>query len=118
MVKQRGGRIVNISSVGALWGPGGQGNYVAAKGALISLTKTLARELSRFNIIVNAVAPGFIETDMTTGEQGQQMYLNLIPLGRFGRAEEVAEVVSFLVSEKLSYTTGHVFYVDGGLAFH
>jgi len=117
MIKNREGRIVNIASVIGEIGNIGQSNYSAAKAGLIGFTKACARELSRWNITVNAVAPGYIETEMTTGlDEGiKQEYLNKIPLGRFGKAEEVAKLVLFLVSKDASYITGQVINIDGGL---
>jgi 3-oxoacyl-[acyl-carrier protein] reductase len=117
MIKNREGRIVNIASVIGEIGNIGQSNYSAAKAGLIGFTKACAKELSRWNITVNAVAPGYIETEMTTGlDDGiKQEYLNKIPLGRFGKAEEVAKLVLFLVSKDASYITGQVINIDGGL---
>jgi 3-oxoacyl-[acyl-carrier protein] reductase len=120
MLKQRGGAMVNISSVVGQIGNAGQANYAAAKAGLIGLTKSVARELGSRGIRVNAVAPGFIETGMTDQlpEELQKQYLNSIPLGRFGRAEEVAEIVCFLLSDRASYITGHVINADGGMVMH
>lgn len=117
MLKQRSGAIVNITSVVGQIGNAGQANYSAAKAGLIGFTKSVARELGSRGIRVNAVAPGFIETAMTEqlSEELHKQYLNSIPLGRFGRVEEVAETVCFLLSNRASYITGHVVNADGGL---
>ena len=118
MVRQRYGRIVNLSSVVALRGNAGQTNYAASKAGLIGLTKSLARELAGRNITVNAVAPGFIETDMTAclPEAVRAEMANSIPAGRAGRPEEVANAVVFFAAEQSSYLTGQVLCVDGGMA--
>lgn len=117
MVKQRKGKIINISSVSGVTGNAGQANYSASKAGIIGLTKSAARELASRNINVNAIAPGFVDTDMTItlsdkvkeGAKGQ------IPLGRFGKPEEVAELALFLSSEKSDYITGQVINIDGGM---
>ncbi|MBN2908268.1 3-oxoacyl-[acyl-carrier-protein] reductase [Polycladomyces sp. WAk] len=117
MMKQRFGRIINISSVVGLIGNPGQANYVAAKAGVIGLTKTAARELASRGITVNAIAPGFIETDMTAvlGEETREQMLSQIPLGRFGSAEDVAGAVAFLASDDAAYITGQTLNVDGGM---
>ncbi|MCU0643059.1 MAG: 3-oxoacyl-[acyl-carrier-protein] reductase [bacterium] len=117
MMKQRSGKIVNISSVVGVMGNIGQANYSASKGAVISLTKSAAKELAPRNITVNAIAPGYIETEMTKNlpDNVKEMFLNLVPLKRPGSPEDVANVVSFLVSHQADYITGQVIHVDGGM---
>jgi 3-oxoacyl-[acyl-carrier protein] reductase len=117
MIKQRFGRIVNISSIVGIMGNAGQANYVASKAGLVGLTKSAARELASRNITVNAVAPGFIETAMTQNlpEKTREAMLAQIPLNRFGSPEEVAHAVAFLVSDQAAYITGQVMHVNGGM---
>jgi 3-oxoacyl-[acyl-carrier protein] reductase len=114
LLRNKYGRIVNITSVSGLKGTAGQVNYSAAKGAIVAATKALAQEVAKRNITVNAVAPGFIRSDMT-GELNEAELKKLIPLGRFGEAEEVAELVNFLVSKKASYITGEIININGGI---
>ncbi len=118
MLSQKSGSIVNITSVVALTGNAGQSAYVAAKAGVIGLTKSLAQEFGTRNIRVNAVAPGFINTDMTAAlpDALKEQYQARIPLRRFGEADEVAKVVSFLASDASAYVTGQVVAVDGGLS--
>jgi 3-oxoacyl-[acyl-carrier protein] reductase len=117
MMKQRWGRIINISSIVGETGNPGQANYVASKAGLIGLTKSLAQEIASRNITVNAIAPGFIDTDMTAGlsEELKQNMLAHIPLKRFGKPEDVAAAVKFLASEEAGYITGTVLNVNGGM---
>ena len=117
MIKQRYGRIVNISSVVGIIGNPGQANYAASKAGVIGFTKSMARELASRNITVNAVAPGYIETDMTnklTDEQRKKL-TDMIPMGRMGKPEDIAKVVGFLCSPEADYITGQVIAVDGGM---
>ena len=114
MMAGKFGRIVSIASLSGLKGMPGQANYSAAKGGLIAATKALAQEVARKGVTVNAVAPGFISTDMTADLDEKELK-KLIPAGRFGRAEEVADLVAFLISEKASYITGEVISINGGL---
>ncbi|MDM1071893.1 3-oxoacyl-ACP reductase FabG [Empedobacter brevis] len=114
LLRNRFGRIVNIVSVSGLKGTPGQTNYSAAKAAVIGATKALAQEIAKRNVTVNAVAPGFIETDMTDSLDQKEL-MKLIPANRFGKAEEVADLVSFLVSKKSSYITGEVININGGI---
>ena len=117
MMKARGGRIINISSVVGVMGNPGQVNYVAAKAGVIGMTKSVARELAARNITVNAVAPGFIETDMTAvlAEETRQNLMGQIPLQRLGKPEDIAHAVKFLASKEAAYMTGQVLHVDGGM---
>jgi 3-oxoacyl-[acyl-carrier protein] reductase len=117
MMKQRGGRIINVASVSGLMGNPGQVNYSASKAGVIGLTRTVARELASRNITVNAVAPGFIATDMTAklGEEVIEQIKKEVPLGRMGEPQDVADAVLFLASPAASFITGHVLTIDGGL---
>ncbi|WP_024772001.1 3-oxoacyl-ACP reductase FabG [Aquimarina macrocephali] len=114
LLRNRYGRVINIASVSGVKGTAGQTNYSAAKGAIIGATKALAQEIAKRNITVNAVAPGFIKTDMTN-ELDEKELKKLIPANRFGEAEEVAHIVSFLASKKASYITGEVININGGI---
>lgn len=114
MPRRRGGRIVNVASLSGVKGLPGQTNYSASKAALIGATKALALEVAPRNITVNAIAPGFIETDMTK-ELPQDELTKMIPVGRFGKPEEVAALVAFLVSDEAAYITGEVININGGL---
>jgi 3-oxoacyl-[acyl-carrier protein] reductase len=113
MLKKRSGRIINIVSTSGQSGMPGQVNYSAAKAGMIGATKSLAAEIAKRNVLVNAVSPGFIETEMTAGLPMERI-LPMIPMGRVGKSEEVAEVVTFLCSDKASYITGQVIAVNGG----
>ncbi len=117
MMKQRSGRIINISSVVGIAGNGGQTNYAASKAGLIGLTKSLAKEIASRGVTVNAVAPGFIATDMTDslGDDIMKKAIDAIPLGRQGTPEDVAKAVAFLASDDANYITGQVIVVDGGM---
>lgn len=116
MLKQKSGRIINVASVAGQMGNPGQANYSAAKAGVIGFTKTVAKELANRNITVNAVAPGFIATDMTKDLKNSEEILKFIPLGRYGKPEEVAGMIKFLTADTAaSYITGQVFNVDGGM---
>jgi 3-oxoacyl-[acyl-carrier protein] reductase len=118
LMKRRAGTIVTLSSVAGVGGNATQSNYAASKAGIIAFTRSLAKELGRYGIRANSVAPGLIETDMTAGlaDEVKQRILGQVPLGRFGTAEEVADLVSFLVSDRAAYISGQVLGIDGGLA--
>src|SRR4029079_19084823 len=115
MLRQRWGQIVNVTSVSGLLGNAGQANYAAAKAGLVGLTKTTAREAAGRNVTVNAIAPGFITTELTSGlpEKVKEQILGQVPQGRFGEPEDVAGAVAYLVSDAAAYVTGQVLAVDG-----
>jgi 3-oxoacyl-[acyl-carrier protein] reductase len=118
LMRSKSGRIINISSVSGIMGNTGQANYSASKAGIIGFTKTVAREFAPRGVTCNAIAPGFIDTEMTAGlpEQVKTSLLGTIPLGRMGKPEEVAELVAFLASGRAGYITGEVIRIDGGLA--
>ena len=118
MLRQKGGRIINVTSVIGIMGGPGQTNYAASKAGIIGFTKSLAKEVASRNITVNAVAPGFVVTDMTAdlSEELKNAAKERIPLQRFGEPEDIAEAVHFLADDAAAYITGHVLQVDGGLA--
>lgn len=118
MMRQRSGRIINISSVVGVIGNPGQANYASAKAGIIGLTKSVAKEVASRGITVNAIAPGFIDTDMTAtlGEEVREQLMDRIPLGRLGNSEDIAGAVKFLASDHAAYITGHTLHVDGGMA--
>ena len=120
MIKNKNGRIINISSVSGLMGNPGQVNYASSKAALSGFTKSLAKEVGSRNITVNSVAPGYIDTDMTSflDADAKEKIINNIPLGRIGIASDVSELVMFLASDEASYITGQTISVDGGLLMY
>jgi 3-oxoacyl-[acyl-carrier protein] reductase len=117
MISQRGGRIINLASLSALFSPAGQTNYSAAKAGVIALTRSLAKEVARLGVTVNAICPGYLETDMLAGmdDAARQRALAQIPMRRFGRPEEVAAAVRFLACADAGYVTGSALKIDGGI---
>lgn len=117
MISKRYGKVINITSISGVMGNAGQANYSASKAGVIGFTKAVAKELASRNINVNAVAPGFIETEMTEKltDEVKQNYLNAIPLKRFGKGEEIAKIVKFLASDDAGYITGQTIIADGGI---
>jgi 3-oxoacyl-[acyl-carrier protein] reductase len=117
MIKQRSGRIINVSSVVGASGNPGQANYVASKAGIIGLTKGVAKELASRGITANVVAPGYVETDMTSAlsDKAREMMISQVPLGRVGTPEDIAAAVVFLASEQAAYITGQVIHVNGGM---
>jgi 3-oxoacyl-[acyl-carrier protein] reductase len=120
MMKARWGRIINITSISGIMGQVGQANYAASKAGLIALTKSTAREVASRNITANAVAPGYVPTELTStvSQEFRDYYMNITPLKRFGTAEEVAATVAFLCTPEAGYITGQTIAVDGGISMH
>ena len=120
MIKNKQGRIINISSISGTDGNKGQSNYSASKGGLLAFTKSLAKEVGRRNITVNCIAPGIIETDMITNlsDTVKTDYLKRIPLKKFGKPEDIGKMILFLCSDEASYITGQTFYIDGGMSLN